>query len=349
MSALRRVAAAVAVTALVAGCERPPVDVVQTGFRGLGLEYVENPRTLEDSVAALEARLPSVTPPPAALGDLPPAAPGTYENVQVLGHLSEAEFTLTMNALVQWVAPEEGCNYCHVVAADSVNYAADDIYTKIVARRMLQMVQDINVNWTRHVGEEKGVNCWTCHQGQPVPSNYWFYTDENQPLRYYLDRDDARVQGPYALTSQGPNRQSIKQTEWTYAVMINMSNALGVNCTYCHNSARFADWDESSPQRVTALRGGRMIRDANMEYMVSLQGVWPQSVDDYAGYPDRPRLGPMGDGPKLQCSTCHIGAYKPQYSHPASWGVGWNALTELGRPHDAAGSSDDAAMEGGGG
>jgi photosynthetic reaction center cytochrome c subunit len=336
MTALRRIGGLLTVAVLVTACEAPPVETVQSGFRGLGLESVINPERLQDSVTAILARQPAVQPPPAALGELPPAAPGTYENVQVLGHLSEAEFTLTMNALVQWVAPVEGCNYCHVVTPDSVNYAADDIYTKVVARRMLQMVQDINVNWSEHVAEDRGVNCWTCHQGQPVPTNYWFYDSPTQIHRYYLDRDDARIQGPWALASEGENRRSVKQMEWTYAVMMNMSNALGVNCSYCHVSARFADWDYSTPQRVTALRGARMIRNANMEYMVSLQGVWPTSVDEYAGYPDRPRLGPMGDGPKLQCSTCHIGAYKPQFSDPASWGAGWKALTEIGRPHPTA-------------
>lgn len=347
MTALRRITLALAVASLATACERPPVEVVQSGFRGLGLEHVENPRTLQDSVTAILSRQPAVTVPPAALGDLPPAAAGAYENVQVLGHLSEAEFTLTMNALVQWVAPEEGCNYCHVVGADSVNYAADDIYTKLVSRRMLQMVQDINVNWTSHVGEERGVNCWTCHQGQPVPTNYWFYDDPEQIHRYYLDRDDARIQGPWALASEGENRRSLKQMEWTYALMINMSNSLGVNCSFCHVSARFADWDYSTPQRVTALRGGRMIRDANMEYMLSLQGVWPTSSEDYRSYPDRPRLGPMGDGPKLQCSTCHIGAYKPQFSDPASWGAGWNALNQIGVPHPVVPADEPAPGEGG--
>ncbi len=338
--------ASVVVVAATA-CERPPVDVVQTGFRGVALEYVENPRTLEDSINAINDRIPQVQPIPAGVGDLPVADPGTYENVQVLGHLSAAEFTLTMNAVTQWVAPEAGCNYCHVVGPDSVNYASDAIYTKLVARRMFQMVQDINVNWSEHVGEDRGVNCWTCHQGQPVPTNYWFYTDENQPLRWYLDRDDFRVQGPVALASQGENLNTIKQTRGAYSLMINMSNALGVNCTYCHNSARFADWDESAPQRVTALRGLRMLRNANMEYMVPLQDVWPTDVAEYASHPDRPRLGPLGDGPKMMCATCHQGAYKPQYSNPVSWAESFNALTQLGRPHATAAPAADEGGEGG--
>jgi photosynthetic reaction center cytochrome c subunit len=275
-----------------------------------------------------------------------PAPPGTYENVQVLGHLSQAEFTVTMQAITNWVAPEQGCNYCHVVTPDSVNYASDAIYTKLVSRRMLQMTQDLNVNWRAHVGDTVGVNCWTCHQGKPVPTNYWFYSGKPaQAERHYLDRDGLRVQSTYALTGEGENPRGTNDAEYAYGVMINMTNGLGVNCTYCHNSARFADWSESSPQRVTALRGLRMIRDANMEYMLSLQDVWPTDVADYASYPDRSRLGPLGDGPKLNCASCHQGAFKPQYSNPASYADGWRAITEIGRAGATAETDGDGDRE----
>lgn len=328
---------------LVTACERPPVDVVQKGFRGVAMEHVENPRTLNDSVTAILSRRPEAPNP---LPEMDPAPAGTYENVQVLGHLSAAEFTVTMQALTQWVSPEQGCAYCHVYNEDgSINYVVDDIYTKVVSRQMLKMTQDINVNWSSHVGEDKGVNCWTCHQGHPVPTNYWFFTDENQTLRHYFDRDDLRVQGEYALASEGDNRRSTKQTEYAYSLMIHMSNAMGVNCTFCHNSARFADWEESTPQRVTALRGLRMIRDANIEHMLVLQDVWPEDPSEYNSYPDRARLGPLGDGPKLRCSTCHIGAYKPQYNINDSWGAGWRAITEIGYPHPVAEDNGGAAQQ----
>jgi len=35
----------------LSGCERPPVDSVQVGFRGTGMELVYNPRTLSDQAA----------------------------------------------------------------------------------------------------------------------------------------------------------------------------------------------------------------------------------------------------------------------------------------------------------
>jgi photosynthetic reaction center cytochrome c subunit len=315
---------AVLLAILVAGCELGPKEFTQMGWRGLAIEHNKDVSNLQDSVNAVASRVPEALPVPPVLDQMPD---GLYENVQVLGHLSEVEFTLTMNALTAWVSPEQGCSYCHVQYEDgSYNYALEDKYTKHVARSMLMMTQDINVNWSSHVNDEQGVNCWTCHQGNPVPTNFWFFTDRDQPLRHYLDRDDLRVQGEYANVGDGPrNVSSIDQTMYAYTLMSYMSNALGVNCTYCHNTARFADWSESSPQRVTALRGLRMIRNANMSYMVPLQDTWPDN-----------RLGPMGDGPKLQCSTCHQGAYKPQYSHPSSSAVGWRALTETGYPNAAA-------------
>lgn len=296
MATTRRLLLGAAVLALAA-CEAPPMDSVQTGYRGLGIEQVYNPDVLRERVANNQ--------PPTAVPPLPagtPTTPGAWQNVQVLGHLSDAEFNRTMTALTLWVAPQQGCAYCHVANPDgTVNYASDDNYTKVTSRRMLRMVQDINGNYQNHVAAT-GVTCWTCHRGNPVPENTWFYGPEWQPERHYLDRNDVRVQDYAVLASQSDNRSSIKQTERTYALMIDMSKSLGVNCTYCHNSARFADWDESPPTRVTALRGIAMTRHLNNDWILPLQSVLPGT-----------RHGPRGDIPKIECATCHNGAYKPVY------------------------------------
>ncbi len=37
--------------ALLAGCERPPITAIQNGFRGTGMEQVNNPRTDRITVA----------------------------------------------------------------------------------------------------------------------------------------------------------------------------------------------------------------------------------------------------------------------------------------------------------
>ena len=136
------------------------------------------------------------------------------------------------------------------------------------------------------------------------------------------------------------NRSSVKQTEWTYALMMSQSRSLGVNCTYCHNSRQFASWKEAPPARVTAYHGILMLRDVNQNYLAPLQPVYPAV-----------RLGQQGDAPKAQCVTCHTGAYKPLYGaqmvkhYPALWGrAEWNGVPfqGLGPTMDSIAPMDSA-------
>jgi photosynthetic reaction center cytochrome c subunit len=314
---------AASATLLLAGCERPPVDAVQRGYRGTAMEQVYNPRALAQQAELNKA--PESLPEAPAEG---PKAKDIYQNVQVLGDLSVAQFTRHMATITQWVAPKEGCAYCHNLQ----NLAEDSLYTKVVARRMIQMTQNINGNWKSHVGAT-GVTCYTCHRGQPVPSNIWFKPEPQRGGKlmvgdnagqniasanvnlsslpydiytpYLLKKPEAdnapiRVNGPTALPTG--NRSSIKQAEHTYGLMMHMSQSLGVNCTYCHNSRAFANWEGSPPQRVTAWHGIRMVRDINSDYIVPLTDKFPAN-----------RLGALGDVAKTNCATCHQGAYKPLY------------------------------------
>ncbi|NCZ28473.1 MAG: photosynthetic reaction center cytochrome c subunit, partial [Betaproteobacteria bacterium] len=148
----------------LAGCERPPMDSQQLGYRGTGTVEINNPRLQQVTLAANQ--VPEALPPAPSDG---PKASAVYQNVQVLGDLSAAEFTRLMAAITQWVSPEQGCSYCHAGG----NFAADDLYTKLVARRMLQMTMHINSSWKSHVAET-GVTCYTCHRGQPVPQYLWY-------------------------------------------------------------------------------------------------------------------------------------------------------------------------------
>ena len=324
----RAALAGIGVSLLLTGCERPPVDPGQIGYRGTGMEQVVNPRT--------EAKLVSLNQAPTAL---PPAEPGgplakdVYKNVQVLGNLTVNEFNRLMVAMTAWVSPEQGCAYCHNV----VNFAEDGLYTKIVARRMTQMTQTINGKWQSHVGNT-GVTCYTCHRGQNLPTQRWFtepdaktagrllgddagqnragvVANANSSLPYdpftsfLLQDKEIRMAGTTALPTG--NRQSIKQTEWTYSLMMHMSDGLVVNCTYCHNTRAMHDWSQSPPQRVTAWYGIRMVREVNNEYIAGLAPIHPPN-----------RLGPTGDISKVNCATCHQGVNKPLYgaqmlaSHP---------------------------------
>jgi photosynthetic reaction center cytochrome c subunit len=313
-----RCAAVLAAALTLVACEKPPPETVQRGPRGTGMVQVYNPATLAEQAPN------NVAPEP-----LPPASPDgpkagqVYQNVKVLGHLSVAEFARTMTAMTNWVAPGQGCVHCH----NPANFADDSIYTKVVSRRMLLMTQKINEQWKPHVGNT-GVTCFTCHRGQNVPAEVWFKplqdsrantfagnkAGQNAPdpvvglsslpldplTPFLLEDQNIRIAGTTALPAG--NRQSIKQTEWTYGLMMHMSNALGVNCTYCHNTRSFMSWDQSNPARTTAWYGIRMLRDVNANYLEPLKPTFPHG-----------RLGALGDVPKANCTTCHQGAYKPLY------------------------------------
>jgi photosynthetic reaction center cytochrome c subunit len=299
---------------VLSGCERPPVETEQIGFRGTAIVQVNNAR-LDP-----EVNVPDSLPPVPQAG---PRAGDIYQNVQVLGDLSVAEFTRTMTAVTAWVSPEQGCNYCH----NPQNLASDDIYTKVVSRRMFQMTRAVNTEYSAHVGQV-GVTCYTCHKGQPVPEYIWFADASEENASTFAGWRGSQNMGNYELgTSSLPldafselltrrdaqirvqNNDSpfpvegtpgIKQTEYTFGLMIHMSGALGVNCTYCHNSNNFATWETSSPMRVTAWHGLNMVQALNDEYLIPLGPV----------YPDH-RLGPSGDAPKAYCTTCHGGLPKP--------------------------------------
>jgi photosynthetic reaction center cytochrome c subunit len=304
---------------VVSQIERPPVGTNQRGFRGTGGVDVYNLRTM---AKLKDANIVPVSVPYA--GGVGPKAGTFYKNVQVLGDVDTGEFTRLMVNMTTWVSAEQGCAGCHNVA----DFADDSLYTKVAARRMLQMTRYINANWTAHVAQT-GVTCYTCHRGQLVPPNVWFSNPgakqagglaqkpagQNHPSAIiggtslpfdpftpFLEQaDDLRVQATTALRTTVPH-ESIKQAEWTYALMVNMSEALGVNCNFCHMTRSFSRWSQNPPQRVTAWHGIRMVRELNNSHLNPLKSILPPR-----------RLGVLGDAPKVNCATCHNGVHKPLF------------------------------------
>jgi photosynthetic reaction center cytochrome c subunit len=300
----------------------PPIETEQLGRRGTATVQLTNPRVTEQLMRAN-------TPPHAVpyAGGEGERAGDVYENVRVLGDVGTGEFTRLMVNMTEWVAPDQGCAACH----DLTDFAADTLYTKVVARRMLEMVRDINTNWTQHVADT-GVTCFTCHRGKLVPENIWFNnptqtqaagflegtagprhalapramtTTRRDPLSSFLEGDaDIRITSP---TSRNRDHgRPIQKTRDTHALMIHMSESLGVNCSYCHHTRAFNDWAQSRPQRTTAWHGIRMVRSLNNAYLNPLASVLPPH-----------RLGPaLGDAPKVNCATCHNGVFKPLFGRP---------------------------------
>jgi photosynthetic reaction center cytochrome c subunit len=306
-------------TCVLTGCEPPTAKSVQAGYRGLGMMQVSNVHRKAELAAA------NVPPQPLPKPEIAPGTPlagDTLRNVQVLKDVPIPEFTRLMAAMTSWVAPQQGCPYCH----NPADLSSDALYTKVVARRMIQMTRPINSGWHAHVANT-GVTCYTCHRGQNVPSEIWFTAANpawqsaylgnkngqnapsdvvrlaslpNDPFSTYLDSPrEIRVISQTALRQDGMG-SSIQTTEQTYGLMMHFTKALGVNCTYCHNSRSFFDWDQSTPQRAVAWYGIRLVRDLNTHYLDPLGPTFPPV-----------RHGPLGDGPKLDCATCHQGAFKP--------------------------------------
>ncbi|MFD1341230.1 photosynthetic reaction center cytochrome PufC [Litorisediminicola beolgyonensis] len=320
---------AVLVAALLVAFGQPlATKSMQTGPRGTGMvvsKFVTDIETADPTIADYYTEAPYVPEEGAEL------AKDIYENVQVLGEVTTDNFNRLMLAMTQWVAPEQGCGYCHA-GADEGNYAADDAYTKVVARRMIQMTQNINEYWAGHVNAnaEVGVTCYTCHRGQNVPSEIWFKIDPvNEAMSgwsanqnrvtvqsqytslpsdaleaYLLNGEQIGVHNLEAHVAESPADEGVRtwqQTERTFSLMNYVANSLGVNCTFCHNTRAFYDGAQVTPQWSTETLGIQMVLELNNDYLVPLASEYPEN-----------RLGPVhGDAPKAACKTCHKGYQQP--------------------------------------
>lgn len=270
--------------------------------------------------------------PPAKEGG--PSATEAYKNVTVLTDVSAAEFMRLQEAITAWVSPKEGCGFCH----EGGDYASDAKPQKAAARVMLQMTRHLNADWSQHVAGA-GVTCYTCHRGQPVPGATWFPSAPAPQRRFIAKRDNwqenaTTVRGffpdngfaEYFLDDQPIAAQSttIEPTHtigsWAenkriYEMMMQMSDGIGANCGYCHNSRAFESWAESTPYRWNAWHAIRMVRDVNRNYLLQVAPLVPQSrtLEGETRIPAIPaRLtGAQAGNGLVTCVTCHLGVTKP--------------------------------------
>jgi photosynthetic reaction center cytochrome c subunit len=211
-------------------------------------------------------------------------------------------------------------------------FGPTETYQTVVARRMVQMTQTLNEQWAGHTNAsgQAGVNCYTCHRGEAVPSDIWFRISPqleqvagwsaNQNVatmqtvqsslphdaleKYLLEDNEIKVHDLQPRVAGSPADEgfpSIQDTERTYSLMNYFANSLGVNCVFCHNSRAFYDTAQVTPQWANAFLGIDMVQNVNNEYLVPLKDEYPEA-----------RLGPKhGDAPKAACRTCHKGYNKP--------------------------------------
>lgn len=262
-----------------------------------------------------------------------PSAAASYRDVQVLGGVSKAEFDRTMVAITRWVAPAQGCSFCHGGTAfnpANPDYASD-WPRKEIARRMLAMTRTVNASWTNHVGAQ-GVTCFSCHAGRNVPVDTWHLDPPLNPpeggilgkpqawntsaktiARFFPSRPDRmflleglpadQVQGREALAKSGTKasfQHDREYTEQVYIEMMQWSHQLGVNCTFCHQSRALSDWSQSPPMRLHGYSGLKMTVMMNQNFVSRLAQWTP------AG-----QRGVMGDPAMVNCGSCHGGRQKP--------------------------------------
>jgi len=82
-----------------------------------------------------------------------------YKNIQVFKGLPASDLEPAMAFISGSLGVK--CNHCHVNP-----FAKDEKPTKQAARRMIQMVLDLNKG---SFGGAKAVTCFTCHRGKPLP------------------------------------------------------------------------------------------------------------------------------------------------------------------------------------
>jgi photosynthetic reaction center cytochrome c subunit len=302
---------AVVVAALVVTWGYPAnTSSVQTGPRGTGMEVIKfaSDRAAPDPDAAAFYTQPAIVP---AAGEA--LASDAYANAEpLLGDLTVGNYDRLVEAMRIWTGIPG-------------LFDGEETYQTVVARQMIQMTQSINETWGDHVAPA-GVTCYTCHRGEPVPSNIWFdispvvesfegwsgnqnrVTALSQSTslpsdalqKFLVDYEPIRV---HDLEPRVDNAgtASVQDAERTFSLMNYFSNSLGTNCTYCHNTRALHDIDQATPQLAQAQLGIGMALDVNNQYLLPLSEVLPPN-----------RLGALhGDAPKVGCATCHKGQLKP--------------------------------------
>lgn len=305
----------------------PGTPGTQMGFRASQMvQFASRAET-----TPVNADVPSPLPPAETGG---PKATETYKNVKVLTDVSAAEFDRLQQVLTNWVAPKQGCAFCH----DTNDYSSDAKPQKAVARRMLEMTRYVNSAWSSHV-EPAGVTCFTCHRGQPIPAEVWWprlpkpqkkFIDRSEPwneaadtvsgffpdagyAEYYLQDTPISAQSTTALPSHSvANSVVVKRI---YEMMMQMSLQIGVNCGYCHNSRALQDWNQSTPKRWVGFYALRLTRDLNRNYLLPLAQTMPQqrSLAHQTDIPIIPayQSGQQPGNGLLTCETCHYRLPQP--------------------------------------
>ena len=117
----------------------------------------------KNNVSGLAVSAPIDRPfrPPAQTAPRDKSAEEVYKNIQVFRGLPSSQLLQAMFFMEG--ALGVGCTNCHVNFRE---FERDDNPNKQIARKMIQMVRELNQN---KFGGERAINCNTCHRGSPKP------------------------------------------------------------------------------------------------------------------------------------------------------------------------------------
>ncbi len=304
-----------------------PVPGRQFAYRGSAMVQFDPDPWQKAQQTVPVPRLPIVA-------DDPRPATSVYRDVETLKDLDAGDFMRFQNAMTAWVSPSQGCGFCHVAG----DYASNANPAKSAARVMIAMTRHINTAWSTHVGAD-GVTCFSCHEGQPVPRDMWFKAPPQPQPRMMGHGDDwdeaARTvhgffpnEGYEEYLLQDTPGLVLSQTDHPsgqvadsavvkrlYEMMMQMSDDMGVNCTFCHNSRAMQDWSQSTPMRWVGLGGLKLTRDINRNYLLDLATVIPETrlrlgAPRAWSTPAREQGWQSGNG-FADCGTCHHTAPVP--------------------------------------
>jgi len=311
---------AVFAAAMVVAWGQPfKTDSLQTGPRGTGMSVPEFEADLAVPDPGIAGFLATTSAPVVPQGGEQTAGAARDNVPPGLEGLTVENYDRLLAAMRDWTGIPD-------LFDDPASYQTS------VGHVMIGMTQNLNENWAGHVNANKqvGVTCYTCHRGQPVPADIWYdlgdvaermagwsanqnmvtaqsqYTSlPSDALKTYLL--DGEMIGVHDLDSRVagvPGKDGypgIQNAERTYSLMNYVSNSLGVNCLFCHNSRAFYDGAQVTPQWGTESLGIQMVLELNNDYLVPVGGLLPED-----------RLGPVkGDAPKVACKTCHKGYQQP--------------------------------------
>ncbi len=284
--------------------------------------------------AAERAAINQSPPPLPAAAEGGSSATEKYKNVKVLTDVSAAEFDRLQVAITAWVSPKEGCGFCHA----GNDFVSDAKPAKQAARVMLEMTRHLNADWAGHVAGA-GVTCYSCHRGQPVPAEIWFPSAPRPSRSFVAPQDNWQENAdtvrkffpdagfaeyllgeePIAVqsTTVAPSHtiSSWPEAKRIYEMMMQMSDGIGANCGYCHNTRNFQSWAESTPFRWVGYDAIKLVRDLNQNFLLKTAQIVPETrtLVDETRLPVLPvnQTGAQIGNGLVVCATCHYGVTKP--------------------------------------